>query len=287
MSVPLSAQEIYIPDWAWQRPETRSLLRERDVPKLFGLAKSHGGASQARIAAATGLSQPRVNEIMKGRRDVTSIDVLERIAVGLNMPDDARITLGLAPQKPDEDDLTAMSAEISRVYPSQAPVADEIRRRANEANELDVLAVRALGIIGLNDSLLRPALLARNYPLRVRVLLLDPDCPAAEVRAGEIGESPDSFSAGIRLALARLGEVVASNEAVDLVVKLYDRLPVWRLIRLDDVMYVSVFGAAWEGHESAVYEIPHTPRGAFWAGHQRGFEDLWSNSTLALGGNGD
>jgi transcriptional regulator with XRE-family HTH domain len=287
MSVPLTIQAINIPDWAWQRPETRLMLCERDIPKIFALARTYGGASQSRIAAATGLSQPRVNEILKGRRTVTSIDVLERIAVGLNMPDDARITLGIAPQQPDENDLTVMSGEISHVYPNQAPVAEEIRRRASQAHELDVLAVRALGIIGLNDSLLRPALLARKSPLQVRVLLLNPDCPAAQIRAGEIGESPESFSAGIRLALARLREVSATNEAVDLTVKIYDRLPVWRLIRLDDVMYVSAFDAAWEGHESAVYEVPNTPRGAFWAGHRRGFEDLWKNSVLAIGGGSD
>jgi transcriptional regulator with XRE-family HTH domain len=287
MSAPLTMQAIHIPDWAWQRPEARLMLRERDMPKIFALARTYGGASQARIAAAIGLSQPRVNEILKGRRGVTSIDVLERIAAGLNMPDDARIILGLAPQQPGENDLKLMSGEISHVYPNQVPVAEEIRRRASEVNELDVLAVRALGIIGLNDSLLRPALLARESPLRVRVLLLDPDCPAAQIRAGEIEESPESFSAGIRLALSRLREVAATNQTVDLTVKLYDRLPIWRLIRLDGVVYVSAFDAAWEGHESAVYEIPHTPRGAFWAGHRRGFEDLWKNSVLAIGGSSD
>ena len=82
----------------------------------------------------------------------------------------------------------------------------------------------------------------------------------------------------------RLREVVDTNSVVDLTVKLYDRLPVWRVIRLDEMIYVSAFDAAWEGHESAVYEIPHTPRGAFWAGYQRSFEDLWENSTLAIGG---
>lgn len=285
MSIPLTGQPIHIPDWAWQRHETRTMLRERDIAGLFTFARTHGGASQARIAAAVGVGQPRVNEIMRGRRDVVSIDVLERIATGLHMPDDARIDMGLAPQQPSNDDLTAVSGEIAHVFPNQQPVAEQIRRRAHEANELDVLAVRALGIIGLNDSLLRPALLARTTPLRVRVLLLDPDSPLAERRAAEIGESAEAFASGIRLALARLREVAATNPVVDLAVRLYARLPVWRVIRLDEVMYVSAFDAAWEGHESAVYEIPHTPRGAFWAGYRRGFEDLWDNSTPATGGN--
>jgi hypothetical protein len=214
---------------------------------------------------------------------VASIDVLERIATGLNMPDDASIAMGLAPQQATGDDLTTMSGEIGHVFPNQLPVAEEIRRRAGDADELDVLAVRALGIMGLNDSLLRPALLARTTPLKVRVLLLDPDCPLAARRAQEIGESPESFASGIRLALARLREVSSLNGVVNLQVRLYSRLPVWRVIRLDELMYVSAFDAAWEGHESAVYEIPHTPRGAFWAGYRRGFEDLWVNAEPEIG----
>jgi transcriptional regulator with XRE-family HTH domain len=283
VSLPLSIQPIQIPDWAWKRHETLAILRERNMAGLLTFARTYGGASQARIAAATGVSQPRVNEIMRGRRDVASIDVLERIATGLHMPDDARMAMGLAPQQLPTEALTTASSEIARVFPNQQPVAEEIRRRAHEANELDVLAVRALGIIALNDSLLRPALLARTTPLRVRVLLLAPDSPMAARRAAEIGESPESFAAGIQLAVARLREV-ASTPHVDLAVNLYDRLPVWRVIRMDDVMYISAFDAAWEGHESAVYEIPHTPRGAFWAGYRRGFKDLWSQSTPVIGG---
>lgn len=284
MPLPSLFEPIHIPDWAWQRPETRQLLSDRDIAALFRFAQQYGGVSQSRIAAATGLAQGRVNEIANGRRAVTNLEVLLRIADGLHMPDDARVTMGLAPARPAGNDLAAMSGEISRVYPNQAPVAEEIRRRAVDAQQLDVLAVRGLGILGLNDSLLRPALMARTTPLLVRVLLLAPDCPAAERRAGEISESMATFSSGIRLALARLEEVAAANHVVDLAVRLYARLPVWRIIRLDDVAYVSAFDAAWEGHESAVYEIPHTPRGAFWAGFSRLFDDVWDNAHPVIGG---
>jgi hypothetical protein len=46
----------------------------------------------------------------------------------------------------------------------------DIRRLANTAREIDLLAVRALGLIGLNDSLLR-ASVQRGTPT-VRVLLV-------------------------------------------------------------------------------------------------------------------
>ncbi|WTH65754.1 helix-turn-helix transcriptional regulator [Streptomyces sp. NBC_01546] len=58
--------------------------------------QQYSGASQARIAAAVGMTQARVNEIINRRREVSRLDVYERIADGLNMPDDARHLLGLA-----------------------------------------------------------------------------------------------------------------------------------------------------------------------------------------------
>lgn len=277
------ANEIRIPDWAWRREQTRTALHARDVGALFAVARSFGGASQARIAAVTGLSQPRVNEIVNGRRLVSSIDVLERIADGLAMPDDARMTFGLAPRGSAGRTGTQVSSEISAVHPSQEGVAPTVRRHSATARELDLLAVRGLGIIGMNGSLLRDALMPGTSLRHARILLLDPRCEAARRRADEIRESADSFAAGIDLAVARLSDAVHGQSDCRLEVRLYTRLPIWRMIRLDDVMFVSAFDSAWEGHESVVYEIPRTDRGAFWAGHRRGFDELWSEARCVVG----
>ena len=56
-------------------------------------------------------------------------------------------------------------------------------------------------------------------------------------------------------------------------VYLYDQMPVWRVIRLDTVMFVSTFGT-WEGHESAMYRIIATPRGPLFHGLLRHIEAL-------------
>jgi transcriptional regulator with XRE-family HTH domain len=53
--------------------------------------------SQARLATATGIGQGRLNEIINGHRQVARLDVLERIAGGLAMPDYAQVLFGLAP----------------------------------------------------------------------------------------------------------------------------------------------------------------------------------------------
>lgn len=263
-----------MPDWAWQRAEVREALRQRDMGAVFRCVQQYAGASQARIAASVDMTQSRVNEVINGHREISRLDVYERIADGLAMPDDARHLLGLAASREVRKggaafDLAAFP-EVVRVYASQASASEEIRRQAETAAEVDVLAVRGLGLVGLNDALLRGSLTRPHGP-RTRVLLLHPESPALALRAAEIGESAESLAGGVRLAEARLREVAAGQ---DLAVYRYRILPTWRIIRLDTTMYVSAFDAGWEGHESASYKVMQTPHGPLYRGFRRMFDAL-------------
>ncbi len=169
--------------------------------------------SQVRLANATGIAQGRVNEIVNGRRQVTALEVFERIADGVSMPDEARMLAGLAPAGAAARAAFAGHAEIAQVFACQADAETELRALAATAAEVDLLAVRALGLIGLSDSLLRGTLADRKDDVRVRVLLLDPDAPAAVARAREIGESPEGFTAGIRMSVALLAELSSISVA--------------------------------------------------------------------------
>lgn len=265
---------IELPDWAWQRAEVREALRGRDIGAVLRHVQQYAGASQARIAAAVDMTQGRINEIINGRREVSRLDVYERIADGLGMPDDARHLLGLAAAREGRSggpafDLAAFP-EVVRVYASQASATEEIQRLAGTAAEIDVLAVRGLGLVGLNNALLRSALM-RTDPPRARVLLLHPDAPALAVRAAEIGESAESLAGGVRLAETLLREAAQGRE---LSVYLYRTLPTWRIFRLDTTMYVSAFDAGWEGHESATYKVMETPHGPLYRGFRRMFDAL-------------
>ncbi|WP_327319271.1 helix-turn-helix domain-containing protein [Streptomyces sp. NBC_01235] len=268
-------EPIELPAWAWEKAEVRQALRARDIGAVFRHVQQYAGASQARIATAAGMTQARVNEIINGRREVSRLDVYERIADGLHMPDDARHLLGLAASREKRTggpafDLAAFP-EVVRVYAAQNSAAAEIRQQAREAQELDVLAVRGLGLIGLNDSLLR-ACLPREQGgrgLRVRVALLDPDSDALGRRAAEIGESAESLAGGVRLAEARLRELAGAG---DVGVWRYRMLPTWRVIRTDGTMFVGAFDAGWEGHESAMYKVMATPHGPLFRGFRRMFE---------------
>lgn len=276
-AMPTALEPIELPDWAWERSEVRQALRARDMGAVFRHVQQYAGASQSRIAMATGMTQARVNEIINRRREVSRLDVYERIADGLHMPDDARHLLGLAASREKRSggpafDLAAFP-EVVRVYAAQNSAAEEIQQQAREAKELDVLAVRGLGLIGLNDSLLR-ACLPRDQGgkgLRIRVLLLDPDSDALDRRAAEIGESSESLAGGVRLAEARLRELADSS---DIEVYRYRMLPTWRLVRTDSTMFVSAFDAGWEGHESATYKVMETPHGPLFRGFRRMFEAI-------------
>jgi hypothetical protein len=213
-----------------------------------------------------------VSEILKGARTVTALDLFERIADGLAMPDDARMLLGLAPQHPAGlDHLSASGrAEILAVYPSQATARAEIEQRAARATAIEVLAVRGLGIIGMNDSLLRSRI--RDRAVAVRVQLLDPDGEAAHRRAAEIGETYGSFSAGIRLSVERLADLAGEGAAIEAYV--YDILPTWRVIGLDATLFISAFGESHEGHTSPMYKLTGSPHGALHRGFHRFMDEL-------------
>lgn len=247
------------------------------MAEVLRLVQRYGEVSQVRLANATGIAQGRVNEIVNGRRQVTALEVFERIAAGLSMPDEARMLMGLAPVSAAARGVFAGHAEIARVFARQAEAEPELRALAATAGMLDLLAVRGLGLIGLTGSLLRAPLTERTEPVQVRVLLLDPDAPAAGVRAGEIGEGSDAFRAGIRLSISRLADF-AEHPFVDLRVRVYWDLPTWRVIRLDNALYLSAFGKWAEGHRSGMYKLTAAANGVLHAGFVRHFEEVWHRS---------
>lgn len=156
------------------------------------------------------------------------------------MPDDARMLLGLAPKAPAGLDHLGVSgrAENLAVYPSRSTEMSDMRGMARTARQIEVLAVRGLGILGMNDSILRAGV--RGGAPDVSVLLLDPDCDAARRRSAEIGEAHASLAAGIRVSIERLRELAEETGTVRC--RLNPLLPTWRVTEDAEVL-VRVLGA--------------------------------------------
>jgi transcriptional regulator with XRE-family HTH domain len=152
---------IEIPDEFWQHPDVLDALRRRDIGRLFVLLNDATGVSQTRLAIACDTTQPKISGYMRGVAKVEELDVFERIADGLNMPDPARIALGLAPQA----DLTSPAA--APVIPPRdtrpalpAPAVSGLLSADAGDSEEDDPSVRRRTFVGLTGAALFGAVLA-------------------------------------------------------------------------------------------------------------------------------
>jgi transcriptional regulator with XRE-family HTH domain len=68
------------------RDDLKQALAEHDFAAAFTLIKKRGGLSQNRIAAACQLTPGKVSTIISGQQQVTSFEVICRIADGLRIP---------------------------------------------------------------------------------------------------------------------------------------------------------------------------------------------------------
>ncbi|MBM7082028.1 helix-turn-helix domain-containing protein [Micromonospora humidisoli] len=148
---------LRIPEDAWSHGEVLNVLAVRDIGGLFRWITRLTGASQSRIGAAVGLEQGYVSRIMAGRK-VTSIDVLERIADGCRMPDQARTTMGLAPRQAAPP-AAAPSRRVPDAPPFQRTWRDDVSSAAElwrgDVNRRDVLRQVAFSSAGYTLPALR------------------------------------------------------------------------------------------------------------------------------------
>ncbi|GIG92929.1 helix-turn-helix domain-containing protein [Plantactinospora endophytica] len=150
---------LRIPEEVWSRHDVRVMLANRDMGALFRVLTRLAGASQTRIGAAVGLEQGYVSRIMSGRK-VTSIEVLERIADGCNMPDEARMTMGLAPKgnsclPATSSDPEEKQAEHGPGQSWQASVRNCLELWRGDVNRRDLLRRTAFSSAGYTLPALR------------------------------------------------------------------------------------------------------------------------------------
>lgn len=95
---------IRIPEQIWRQDDVLELCRTQDADSLFRLAKKHGVTNEA-IGYWTGIDPGEISKRINGTKGpVRALDRWHRIADGLNMPDHARLELGIAPRRLRADD---------------------------------------------------------------------------------------------------------------------------------------------------------------------------------------
>ena len=156
---------IEISDQTWQQADVLEALHRRDIGRLFVLLNEYTGASQTRLAIACDTTQPKISGYMRGTAKVETLEVFERIADGLNMPDHARTVLGLAPKAAPAIASHVESAELDipprNTHPALPPAAVSGLLSADAGdNEEDEPSVRRRTFVGLTGASLFGAIMA-------------------------------------------------------------------------------------------------------------------------------
>ncbi|MGW9196587.1 helix-turn-helix domain-containing protein [Micromonospora chersina] len=157
---------LRIPETVWFDKAVWESLSRRDIGEVFRRLSRLTGASQTRIGAAVGLEQGYVSRVMAGRK-ITSIEVLERVADGLDMPAEARMALGLAPaRQPCHQGMAHTAAPRQGDTPVDRCWRDDLRAaveiRESDVNRRDMIRQAAFASAGYT----LPALRWFTAPLR-------------------------------------------------------------------------------------------------------------------------
>ena len=255
-------------------------LARRDIGTVFKIYRQWTGATQTQIAAVCGLPQSHVSDIMNGRRQVTSLEIFERIADGIGIPR-GRIGLaerpGAVPEPRTEPGSPAadVPSDVVRVYPSRAAVPAELWRTlfAGARHQVDVLVIAGLFLPDGHADF--TAVLRRKGAegVNIRYALGDPDSPAVALRGDEEGIG-DGLAARTRITLTYLASL---RDAPGIELRLHATTLYNSIYRFDGDMLVNphVYGAP--AAHSPVMHLRAQPGGLF-DHYAASFERIWATT---------
>lgn len=108
----------------WCHPHLAAAVVAEDWGAVFRTYRQFTRVSQTKLGELVGLAQPDVSDIERGRRQVTSLEVRQRIVSGLGIPPELKTVgtqsqsptvsrLGLTGVAPDEDLLMRVTSAVS------------------------------------------------------------------------------------------------------------------------------------------------------------------------------
>jgi len=123
-----------------------------------------------------------------------------------------------------------------------------------------------------------PAILAEaaGAGCSVRVLLLDPDCPAAAAVDADEGSPQGTLPARIRAALARFTAMRDACPAIG--VRTYNTHPTVSIVRGDGAMLVTPYLRYFLGGNSPTVALTAAAAPGIFNRYERHFESMWDNS---------
>ncbi|MBD0743044.1 helix-turn-helix transcriptional regulator [Streptomyces sp. CBMA152] len=148
----------------WSHPQLVAAVADEDWGAVFRTYRKLTGLSQTRLGERVGLAQPDVSDIERGRRRVTSVEVVQRIAVGLGVPagllegeqpDAGAVpSLRLSGAVPDDDLLHRVTSVVDASLRVDAATLDWLDRLLAEHRRAEDL-IGARPLVGVMRQQLR------------------------------------------------------------------------------------------------------------------------------------
>lgn len=92
----------------WTDPRLRAAWARRDWPGIFREYRRVTGISQRQLEPLVGMAQPHISDVERGKKRITSAEVIDRITRGLSVPEE----LGGIPARKDELSAWQPPAEL-------------------------------------------------------------------------------------------------------------------------------------------------------------------------------
>jgi len=251
-------EALALPETCWVTPEMLDALAARDVGHVLRTAQRLTGASQTQIGMSTGLSQAQVSEIMSRKRQVTTIDVMARIVVGLDIPDPARTVLLLGDRSYATDlgstrlnprlvepELVepSMYADVTAIYPTRSEFMAGLPPRSLLGG------ARSVDAVGLSLNLIcqhyadNELVALINGGTRMRCLFLDPQGDMTKLREREEGYVPGHLATLTELNIAnlirRVRDRLEPEAANRLEIGVYDETVRFNVVIVDDELCIA------------------------------------------------
>ena len=119
-----------IPAEFWDRTQVAESLQMRDIGSLFRLVQRYAGASQPGIGMRVGLAQSDISKYINGKRIAAEFELFERVADGLDLPDRARMLMGLAPRGAVQSPEASRTNIVEQTaLPEESDSVEEIGQR--------------------------------------------------------------------------------------------------------------------------------------------------------------
>ncbi|MBP2355062.1 hypothetical protein JOF29_006172 [Kribbella aluminosa] len=162
-----------VPSSFWRNSDVQVALARRDVAELFRrYLTDFTDCTQTQLALLTEHDRSDVSNWIRGTRhgQVSDINVLTRIAEGLQVPDDARMLMGLAPA----DTLVSSIRDERELAKGTASVAEPARTRVDGSDASSTrIAICGSRSAGTNSPVIDAAVRSMARLVMVRRLLVN------------------------------------------------------------------------------------------------------------------